>query len=156
MAELGLACGFSAPTGPGGPGRRSAPARRLDLAGGGGFGDGFFAQGNLDPQRTLALFPFTQHAFKNYPAFAAALKDFAGWNILLFGGAEMRERCEQLAGELPGNVINLAGRTTLRELTALIRRCRLLVGSDTCGVHIACAVGVSNVVVLAGGHLGRC
>lgn len=115
----------------------------------------FFAQGNLDPQRTLALFPFTQHPFKNYPSFAAALKDFAGWNILLFGGPETRERCEQLAGELPGNVINLAGRTSLRELTALIRRCRLLVGSDSCGVHIACAVGVPNVVVLGGGHFGR-
>ena len=117
--------------------------------------DVLFAQGNLDPQRTLALFPFTQHPFKNYPSFAAALKDFAGWNILLFGGPETRERCEQLAGELPGNVINLAGRTSLRELTALIRRCRLLVGSDSCGVHIACAVGVPNVVVLGGGHFGR-
>ena len=115
----------------------------------------FFKQQNLEPQRTLALFPFTQHGLKDYPQFAAALKDFAGWNILIFGGAETQARCELLAAQLPGTVFNLAGRTSLRELAALIRRCKILVGSDTSGPHIACAVGVPNVVVLGGGHFGR-
>jgi ADP-heptose:LPS heptosyltransferase len=117
--------------------------------------DTFFQHEKLDPQRTLALFPFSQHAIKDYPAFAAALKDFAGWDILLMGGSETRERCEQLAGQLAGGVRNLAGRTTLREMAAIIRHCKILVGSDTCGAHIACAVGVPNVVVLGGGHFGR-
>jgi len=115
----------------------------------------FFQQQNLNPERTLALFPFTQHAIKDYPAFAAALKDFAGWDILLMGGEEVAGRAGQLAAELPGRVRNLAGRTTLREMAALIRRCKLLVGSDSCASHIACAVGVPNVVVLGGGHFGR-
>ncbi len=115
----------------------------------------FFRHEKLDRQRTLALFPFTQHAIKDYPQFVAALKDFADWNILIFGGVETQARCELLAAQFPGNVFNLAGRTSLREMAALIRRCKILVGSDTSGPHIACAVGVPNVVALGGGHFGR-
>ena len=114
----------------------------------------FFKNEKLDPQRTLALAPFTQHAIKDYPGFAAALKDFSGWNILLLGGAEAWEHCDLLAKQLPGNVQNLAGGTTLRQMTAIIRRCKILVGSDSCASHLACAVGVPNVVLVGGGHYG--
>ena len=115
----------------------------------------FFRQQKLDPQRTLALFPFTQHAIKDYPDIAGALAEFAGWNFLIFGGRETQERCELLATRLKGTIFNLAGRTSLREMAALIRRCKILVGSDSCGPHIACALGVPNVVLLGGGHFGR-
>ena len=117
--------------------------------------EAFFKQEKLDPKKTMALFPFTQHAIKDYPHFVAALQDFAGWNILIFGGAEMQDRCQGLAQNLRGNIFNLAGKTSLREMAALIRRCRILVGSDSSGAHIACAVGTPNVVVLGGGHFGR-
>lgn len=115
----------------------------------------YFQQKNLDPQRTLALFPFTQHGIKDYPHFAEVLKSFADWNILILGGQDVREQCEQLTKQLRGNILNLAGRTTLREMAAMIRRCRLFIGSDSCGAHIACAVGTQNVVIVGGGHFGR-
>ena len=117
--------------------------------------DEFFQQQGLDPLKTMALFPFTQHAIKDYPAFAAALKSFAGWNFLIFGGPETQAGCELLASQLLGNALVLAGKTSLRELAALTSRCRIFVGSDTSGAHIAGAVGVPNVVVLGGGHFGR-
>ena len=115
----------------------------------------FFQSNQLDPARTLVLFPFTQHGIKDYPAFAAALKNFTGWDILMLGGPETSGRGEELAALLPGRVWNLIGRTTLGEMAAMIRRCRILVGSDSCATHMACAVGVPNVVVLGGGHFGR-
>ena len=117
--------------------------------------EAFFRQHGLDPLRTMAVFPFTQHAIKNYPAFAPALAKFVGWSFLVFGGAESEPGCEELTRALPGPAFNLAGRTSLREMAALIRRCRIMVGSDSCGPHIACAAGVPNVVVLGGGHPGR-
>jgi hypothetical protein len=40
-------------------------------------------------------------------------------------------------------------------MAALLRRCRLYVGAESAGAHIACAVGVPNVVLLGGGHFGR-
>lgn len=117
--------------------------------------ENFFKQEKLDPQRTMALFPFTQHTCKDYPAFPEAFKAFGHWNFLIFGGPETQKPCGDLAKQLPGHVWNLSGRTGLRQMAALIRRCRLLVGSDSCGPHVACAVGMPNVVVLGGGHFGR-
>ncbi len=115
----------------------------------------FFAHHGLDPLTTMAVFPFTQHTIKDYPRFAEALEGLTGWNFLLLGGAEEKERLEGLVGRLNGRAINLGGMTSLRETAALIRRCRLVVGSDSCAPHIANAVGVPNVVVLGGGHFGR-
>ena len=115
----------------------------------------FFERNKLDPARTIALFPYTQHSFKNYPDFGLALQEFTGWNFLVLGGQESEAPAEALARVLPGPALNLTGRTSLREMAAMIRRSRILVGSDSCGVHLACAVGVPNVVVLGGGHFGR-
>lgn len=62
---------------------------------------------------------------------------------------------QALEQQLPGRTLNLCGRTTLLETAALLRRCRLYVGAESGGAHMACAVGVPNVVVLGGGHFGR-
>ncbi|HEY0455673.1 MAG TPA: methyltransferase domain-containing protein, partial [Verrucomicrobiae bacterium] len=115
----------------------------------------FFTAKKLDPARTIALFPGSQHSFKAYPHFAAALKNLAGYQALIFGGDEICEAAAKLAQELPFPTHNHTGKTTIREMASLIRKCRLLVGSDSAGAHIACAVGVPNVVVLGGGHFGR-
>ncbi len=117
--------------------------------------DELFQLHQLDPLKTMALFPVTQHGIKDYPAFAEVLKGFADWNFLILGGAGTEPSCAELAKKLPGRVWNFAGLTSLREMTAIIRRCRILLGSDSCGPHLACAVGVPNVVLLGGGHFGR-
>ena len=117
--------------------------------------DTFFREEKLDSAHTMALFPFTQHGIKDYGMFAEALAAFDDWTFLIFGGPETRSRSEALARTLPGRVLNLTGRTSLREMAAMIRRCRIMVGSDSSGPHIACAVGVPNVVLLGGGHFGR-
>ena len=115
----------------------------------------FFQKHQLDPSRTVALFPCSQFEIKVYPHFGKALQGLAGFHFLIFGGADVAQTCQQLERELPGPVNNLAGHTTLGRMAALIRRCRLFVGVDSCGAHIACAVGVPNVVVLGGGFFGR-
>ena len=118
--------------------------------------EAFFKQHELDRSRTIALFPKAQYAIKDYAGYAEALRDLGpGFQFLIFGGPEVEASAQQLAAQLPGASINLAGKTTLREMAALIRRCRLYVGADSAGAHIACAVGTPNVVVLGGGHFGR-
>ena len=115
----------------------------------------FFQKRRIDPSRAIALFPCSQWEIKAYPHFGKALEGLAGYHFLVFGGADAVQFCQHLEREIPGPAHNLAGQTTLGGMAALIRRCRLFVGVDSCGAHIACAAGVPNVVVLGGGFFGR-
>ena len=56
--------------------------------------------------------------------------------IVLAGGSD----AAAMANEMPG-VINLAGRTTLKQLTALLERAALVVANDSGPMHIAAALG---------------
>lgn len=115
--------------------------------------EAFFQQHALDPARTIALFPGAQHEIRVYPHLGQALGELKDYRFLVFGGVESALVAEQIASEVQG--INLVGRTTLREMAALIRKCRLFVGTESAGAHIACALGVPNVVLIGGGHFGR-
>ena len=65
---------------------------------------------------------------------------------LAFGGAGDRALCGDLA-ELTGDrVINLAGQTSLRELMALLKLCRVVLTNDSGPMHIAAALGTPVVV----------
>ena len=71
---------------------------------------------------------------------------------LLLGGSNDLDVCEKIAAALrlnsPANrVINLAGKTTLRELAAALSASRLLLTNDTGPMHLAAAVGTRVVGV---------
>ncbi len=79
---------------------------------------------------------------------------------LLFGGKADAELCGHIADEaarLAGTsssiqhpastFVNLAGRTTLRELCALLRACRVVLTNDTGPMHVAAAVGTPVVAI---------
>jgi glycogen(starch) synthase len=50
---------------------------------------------------------------------------------------------------------NLAGRTTLREMAAVLKRCRLFVGNDSGPMHVAAASGVPSVGLFGPGEYER-
>jgi lipopolysaccharide heptosyltransferase II len=104
---------------------------------------------------------------KRWPAdrFAAAAVELhrrTGCRWLIFGGpAESALAAAVAAGvsrHVPGRqplagttprpalVSNLAGRTTLRELAAALKACRVLLANDTGPMHLAAAVGTPVVV----------
>jgi ADP-heptose:LPS heptosyltransferase len=118
------------------------------------FARAIFEQHQLEPSSTIALFPGAQHEIRVYPHYARALEGLGNYRFLLLGGPDAVRQCRQLAERLRGTV-NLTGKTTLRQVASLLRKCRLYVGAESAGVHIACAVGTPNVVVLGGGHFGR-
>src|SRR6185369_13219223 len=67
---------------------------------------------------------------------------------VLLGGAgdtALAERIEHgilAAGEAPeGSVINLTGKTTLRELCAALQACSVVLTNDTGPMHLAAALG---------------
>ncbi len=77
-------------------------------------------------------------------------------HIVLCGGKDDRAVCEKLFNQIgKGCITNLAGQTTLIQLTELIRHAQLVVSNDSSPVHIAAAVGTASVCILGGGHFGR-
>lgn len=100
------------------------------------------------------IFPGTSRAqaYKRYPAshFARAADRIAQSSgapiVVAWGPGE-----EELAGDVISSMhtpASLAPAMTLGQLTALIRRCRVFVSSDTGPMHIAWTVGAPVVAVL--------
>jgi lipopolysaccharide heptosyltransferase II len=67
-----------------------------------------------------------------------------GW--LNFGTAADWELGENLAKSTDAAVINLAGKTSLRQLMALLKSCQVLLSNDSGPMHLAAALGVKVVV----------
>jgi heptosyltransferase II len=92
---------------------------------------------------------------ERFVAAAAEIQRRAGARWVLCGGksdfelaaditAELARHAARLAQPAP---VNLAGRTTLRELCALLKHCRVLLTNDTGPMHLAAAVGTPVVAI---------
>jgi heptosyltransferase II len=68
---------------------------------------------------------------------------------ILFGGKGDIEITNQIQSAIGdgANVLNLAGKTPLRELMALMKRCRAFLTNDTGPMHLAAALGVPVVAI---------
>lgn len=98
----------------------------------------------------LAFHPFSLWAYKEWGADGcAALIDHvaARYNlpVIISGSAEERARAQALAARCRGQVVNLAGATSIGDLPALYAACRGLIGVDTAALHIAAAVGTPTL-----------
>lgn len=67
--------------------------------------------------------------------------------ILYFGDQAGASLVQEICKDLPERVVNLSGRTTLRELMALIQKCRVLLTNDSGPMHIASALNVPLVAL---------
>lgn len=67
--------------------------------------------------------------------------------ILFFGDTTGLPLVNEICKNLPERVINLAGRTSLRELIALIKKCKVFVTNDSGPMHIASALGVPLIAL---------
>jgi ADP-heptose:LPS heptosyltransferase len=52
-------------------------------------------------------------------------------------------------------IIDLRGKTSLRELATLLYHCDIVIGNETGPLHIANAIGTKSFCILGGGHFGR-
>ncbi len=66
---------------------------------------------------------------------------------VLIGSAEEAAGCQEIVAGHKGRAINLAGKTTLGELAAVISMSSLHLGVDSAAPHIAAAVGTPTVTI---------
>jgi heptosyltransferase-2 len=62
--------------------------------------------------------------------------------VMFFGDARGADLVKEICHDMPGRVINLAGKTTIRELMALIAGCSVFLTNDSGPMHIASAFNV--------------
>ncbi len=105
------------------------------------------------PRPRIALNVGASRAYKRWPADRWALVARAlaalGHGLVFVGDGTDAQAVAQITPSLTGGYIDLAGRTTLRELASVLAACDLLVTADTGPMHIAVAVG-APVVALFG------
>ncbi|MBI4687003.1 MAG: glycosyltransferase family 9 protein [Nitrospirae bacterium] len=95
---------------------------------------------------------------KRWPVeFFAELSDrisgYFGAKVVLIGSGGETGSGEEFERTAQAKPLNLIGKTNLKELTALLKRCTLLISNDTGPLHIATAVGTKVVdISLASVH----
>ncbi len=102
---------------------------------------------------SIAIQPFSLWAYKEWPP--DRFRQLTQWILSAFEGVVLvcgtpheRPRVEQMMAGLPADrVFNLAGRTRISQYAALLARCRLFVGCDSAGVHIAAAVETPTATI---------
>lgn len=78
---------------------------------------------------------------------AAHLSSVWSAKILVFGGPGEAAIAADIVQQLPGTAVNLAGKTTVRSLMALIKRCNFFITNDSGPMHIAAAFDVPLVAI---------
>lgn len=100
----------------------------------------------------IAVQPFSLWKYKEWGAdkyFQLINRLISEYNvsIIITGSLDERRRAGEIIKKYPRNTYNLAGKTSIGILAAVFKRCRLFIGVDSAGVHIAAAVGLPTVSI---------
>lgn len=112
-----------------------------------------------DGQRTLVISPCSSQrarnwrnwAVENYARVAQYAQESHGLQVILTGGPTDLEAnyAAQISAALQGKVTNLVGKTSLKELLAILSRATVLICPDSGPAHMASAVGLPVVGLYA-------
>jgi len=100
----------------------------------------------------LALHPFSRWRYKewliqNYTRLINHIGSQYPVSIVVTGAPEERGRVAEMVSGSSVDAHNLAGKTSLGELPAVLKKCSLLIGIDSAAVHIAAAVGIPTITI---------
>jgi heptosyltransferase II len=93
--------------------------------------------------------PAKRWPMEQFIAAAREIQKQTNCTWLMFGGpaeTAIADRIESAIPSPPNAILNLAGKTSLRELMALLKICRVLLTNDSGPMHVAAALGVPVVV----------
>ncbi len=132
------------------PAGRSVHLRREDN----GVSQKFFDEWGIRPGHPLiglapgaAYGPAKKWFPERFAAVVDRLIDDTGTQAILFGSDGDRESTAEVRKNALHPLIDIAGRTNLREAIALISRCDLFISNDTGLMHIAGSLGIPMVAI---------
>lgn len=108
----------------------------------------------------VGIHPGASRATRRWPperfaALADALVAETGARVLLLGGPADRPVADAVRARLRAPALDLAGRTTLGGLAALLARLDLFVGNDSGPAHLAAALDVPSLILWGSADPGR-
>ena len=97
--------------------------------------------------RLIAVAPISRQAMRNWPvgrfvAVAAALMKQQGVKIVLIGSPDDRSVVRDFSRALGPALVNLVGKTRIRQLSLVLDNVRLLIANDSGPIHVAAACRV--------------
>jgi heptosyltransferase-3 len=100
----------------------------------------------------ITINPFSRWSYKEWDIDKWKQLAFFNWEkyempTLVIGSAEEKKRGDKLTSKANFPIYNLAGRTNLRELAALLQISRLHIGVDSAAPQIAAAVGTPTLTI---------
>jgi predicted lipopolysaccharide heptosyltransferase III len=98
----------------------------------------------------IAVQPFSLWSYKEWGVekFSQLVRQIVfeyGFSVVVTGAPDERDRARQVVESDPGNAYNLAGKTTIGIMPALLNTCSLFIGGDSAGIHMAAAAGTPTV-----------
>lgn len=112
--------------------------------------------GLTDNDKIIGLNPGAAWITKQWPPrHFAALGDLLaakGYQIVIFGGPGDIDLVKKITAMMEHKSIMAAGKTNLKELAALIKKCAVFIGNDTGPMHLAIAVGTPVVAIFGPTH----
>jgi ADP-heptose:LPS heptosyltransferase len=116
--------------------------------------DAIMANGKLARGRFVVIHPGSRAADRRWPPehFAEVARFLARnrYRVVVTGTAGELALTTSVAGPAEAGIVDLAGKTSLGGLAALLKRSRLVICNDTGVSHLAAAVRVPSVVVFTG------
>lgn len=113
----------------------------------------FLKEEKIEPGSMLvAVQPFSLWQYKEwgqdkYISLISWLVEKQNATVLVTGSAPERQRAEEIVRNCDKRCYNLAGKTSIAMYAALLKKCRLFIGVDSAGLHIAAAVGTPTVSI---------
>jgi lipopolysaccharide heptosyltransferase I len=115
------------------------------------FADNLFISNGITKDDTVVILnPATSWITKCWPAayfsiLGNLLQQKLKVKIILLGAPGDIPLLDSIISGISGAVINLAGKTNLKELAAVIQKAQVFIGGDTGPLHIAAAVGTPTI-----------
>ncbi|MCK4233864.1 glycosyltransferase family 9 protein, partial [candidate division WOR-3 bacterium] len=92
---------------------------------------------------------------ENFKRLVNLLSKKSGYQILLTGTKKEYSKAERIREGCNGNVVNMAGKTNLRELMTIISQAQLFIGNSTGPMHIATAVDTNVIAFFPPSRVNR-
>lgn len=95
----------------------------------------------------MARWPTKLWETERFAVLTTRIREELGCEVVFTGSSGDKSVIRRIMATMPVGPVNLAGKTSLKELAYLYTRCRLLVTTDTGPMHVAAAMGCSVVAL---------